>query len=123
MQDTIQWISSRAVQPNRNKPTGTKKVTTSAGTRRRSAVAALGGQVIVVDVADAGALFGRPGFVTRLDLTLQADADRDQVRRTRDRYRDERNAAYAERDHLRAQLAATTASHRAETRLADDARP
>lgn len=50
-------------------------------------------------------------------------ADRDQVRRTRDRYRDERDTARCEAVDLRAQLAATTAPHRAEGRLAADARP
>lgn len=50
-------------------------------------------------------------------------ADRNQARRVRDRYRGERDTARAESAALRAQLAATTAPHRAEERLAADARP
>ena len=43
--------------------------------------AALGGNVLVVDNRVAASMFGRPGRVSRLDLTLDPDADRERVRR------------------------------------------
>lgn len=41
--------------------------------------AALGGYVLYMDASAAGKLLGRPGIVSRLDLTLEPNADRDKV--------------------------------------------
>ena len=43
--------------------------------------AALGGNVLVVDDRVAAAILGQPGRVSRLDLMLDPEVDRDQVRR------------------------------------------
>lgn len=42
--------------------------------------AALGGNVLYMDVAAASELVDRPGYVTRIDVTLEAGADREEVR-------------------------------------------
>jgi putative ABC transport system permease protein len=42
--------------------------------------AAFVGNVLVLSCADAGALLGRPDLANRIDLTLEAGADREQVR-------------------------------------------
>jgi putative ABC transport system permease protein len=44
-------------------------------------IAALGGNVLVVDDRVAAAMLGQPGRVNRLDVVLDAGADHDQVRR------------------------------------------
>jgi putative ABC transport system permease protein len=54
-----------------------------AGTvNARGAAAALGGYVLVLDLGSAAKVIGlKPGLVSRLDLILDADADRDTVRK------------------------------------------
>ena len=77
----------RALQPQ------TKRFSIRAGSRiqkltRVGAVdadgpaATLGGHIVYMDLADAAELLGRPGLVSRLDVTLEPGADRETVRQS-----------------------------------------
>jgi putative ABC transport system permease protein len=60
---------------------GREQAVTGVGTvQAKGVAAALGGNVVVMRLADAAATLGRPDLVTRIDLTLAPGADREQVR-------------------------------------------
>src|SRR5262249_6130689 len=60
---------------------GKPKIITPVGILRASGPAAtLGGNVIAMDLRQAAAVRGRPGLVSRLEVTLERDADRERVR-------------------------------------------
>jgi putative ABC transport system permease protein len=59
----------------------THRLTRVGTVEAEGAAAALGGNVLLADDRDVAALLGRPGLVSRLDLALNPEIDRDEVRR------------------------------------------
>jgi putative ABC transport system permease protein len=58
----------------------TRRITRCGILHASGPAATLGGNVIVMGLADAAALRDRPGFASRFDVVLESDADRDSVR-------------------------------------------
>jgi putative ABC transport system permease protein len=58
----------------------TRRITRCGIVRASGPAATLGGNVIVMTLGDAAALRDRPGFASRFDIALEAEADRDTVR-------------------------------------------
>jgi putative ABC transport system permease protein len=70
-------------QDLRVRAAGKESVLAVTGTINATGPAAsLGGSVVILQLADAARLLGRPGSVSRIDLSLEAGADRDLVRQS-----------------------------------------